>query len=289
MKILVIGKNGQLGRELFDLSQSFSEYSWTFTERKELDICCDDSIKDFFSTHSFDVVMNVAGYTAVDKAEIEQSQAMQTNAYALATLCEAVSKQGGFLIHVSSDYVFGNVLCTPYTEDFKNPQPLSVYGASKYLGEKAILKSSVKAAIIRTSWLYSFHGNNFVKTMLKLGKTKEQLNVVFDQIGTPTYAADLAEVMVSLLQHMPSQTEIFHFSNEGVCSWYDFSRKIMELSNLSCRIFPIRSKDYPTPAERPAFSVMDKSKIKQYLHLEIPHWEDSLRTCLSKLLNNPSE
>lgn len=289
MKILVIGKNGQLGRELFDFSQSFSEYSWTFTERKDLDICCDDSIRNFFFTHSFDVVMNVAGYTAVDKAENEQSQAMQANGHALDTLCEVIAKQGGFLIHVSSDYVFGNILCTPYTEDFKDLQPLSVYGISKYMGEKAILRSSVRAAIFRTSWLYSFYGNNFVKTMLKLGKTKEQLNVVFDQIGTPTYAADLAKAMVALLQHLPSETEIFNFSNEGVCSWYDFSLKIMKLANLSCRVLPIRSKDYPMPAERPAFSVMDKSKIKQYLQIEIPHWEDSLQVCLSKLLSNPSE
>lgn len=284
MKILVIGKNGQLGRELFELSQLQCEYEWTFTEHKDLDICCESSVKDFFSKHSFDVVMNVAGYTAVDKAEIEQEQAMNANGYALKALCEEIKKQQGFLIHISSDYVFGNELCTPYTEDFANLQPLSIYGISKYMGETLILRSSVHAAIIRTSWLFSYHGNNFVKTMLNLGKNKQSLNVVFDQIGNPTYAGDLAKAMVRMIQHVPPQTEIYHFSNEGVCSWYDFSRKIMDIAKLPCRILPIRSKEYPTPAERPSFSVMDKAKIKKHLHMEIPHWEDSLRVCLSKFL-----
>ena len=309
--ILVTGKSGQLGQSLQKLVEDSSlsrgmtaGAKFTFVGRDELDLACSDSISAIFSNQRFDAIINCAAYTAVDKAESEPELANQINHLAVAQLAGIAKQQSIPLIHISTDYVFNGQGFKPYVEtDATDPQ--NVYGLTKLKGEQAMQASGCAGAIIRTSWVYSEFGNNFVKTMLRLGKERDSLNVIFDQVGTPTYATDLAQAVLVILnaecsmlneqqmqmpeiQNSPRRKypwgatlKIYHFSNEGVCSWYDFAKAIFELSASDCQVNPIETKDYPTPAMRPYYSLMNKAKIKQALPgLVVPHWRDSLKTYL---------
>ena len=284
MNILVTGANGQLGNELRKISGNFSTYSFFFTDIAELDIANPVAINDFFEKYEIQTVINCAAYTAVDKAESDEPAAMLINAVAVANLAKACNKANAIMIHISTDYVYDGCACQPYSEDHP-AAPVSAYGRSKLAGEEAALTAPL-SVVIRTSWLYSSFGNNFVKTMLRLGKEREALNVVFDQIGTPTYAADLAQaIMLIVVQAEKNKLTqgIFHYSNEGVCSWYDFALEIMQQADLKCAVKPIETKDYPTPATRPHYSVLNKTRIKAEYGLEIPHWKDSLNKCLAEM------
>ncbi len=277
MKILVTGSNGQLGQSFRKISIDY-DHEFTFTDVEELDITKESEIDTYLKDKGFDFLINCAAYTAVDKAENDYDMALLLNTQAPYLLAKYTKKYKIRFIHISTDYVFDGKSSTPYTS-LSVPNPKSVYGNTKLQGEKKVLRCNKNAKIIRTSWLYSEFGNNFVKTMMKLGQTKSSINVVFDQIGTPTYATDLAEAILKMIIH-PPLNNIFHFSNEGVCSWYDFAKKIMQLTNSKCKVMPILSKDYPTLAKRPFYSVLDKTEIKESLRIEIPHWEDSLKQCL---------
>lgn len=284
MKILVTGSNGQLGSELRELSEDFSFGEFIFTDEKELDITLEDQVDNLFASFNPDVVINCAAYTAVDKAESEAEKAYLINTKAAKILSKVSAKHDSLLIHISTDYVFDGRSWTPYTENDKI-NPLSVYGKTKAEGEKAILESAQKAVIIRTSWLYSSYGNNFVRTILRFTKERDFLNIVFDQTGTPTYARDLAK---AILQIIPAASknpgvEIFHYSNEGVISWYDFAKAIVEEKGISFKINPIVSRDFPQAAPRPFYSVLDKTSIKEKFAIEIPYWRESLRECLKKI------
>ena len=282
MNILVTGANGQLGSELRQTSGDFPNFRFFFTDIDELDITNPDAVYDFFEKNEIQTVINCAAYTAVDKAESDEPTAMLINAAAVEYLANACTKTDATLIHISTDYVYDGCACKPYNEDHCTA-PASVYGRSKLAGEKAAL-TVPKSVVIRTSWLYSTFGVNFVKTMLRLGKERETLNVVFDQTGTPTYAADLAQAIMTIAVQAEQNnliSGIFHYSNEGVCSWYDFACEIMQQAGLKCVIRPIETKDYPTPAPRPHYSVLNKARIKAAYGLEIPHWKDSLKRCLS--------
>ncbi len=272
---LVTGSNGQLGNALRRLLGSRAVY----VDRDELDITDAAAVNTFTGNGKFEAIINCAAYTAVDKAESEEALAAKINVDGPANLAAT----GIPLIHISTDYVFDGTSCRPYTEaDRANPQ--SAYGRTKLAGERAVLEKASAAVIIRTAWLYSEDGNNFVKTMRRLGAEKPELRVVFDQIGTPTYAADLAATIVEVLPRLyPGVKEVYHFSNEGVCSWYDFACEIMELSGLRCKVVPIESKDYPSPAARPLYSVLNKAKIKRDFGLTINHWKESLHKCLQNL------
>lgn len=278
MKILVTGSNGQLGQSFRKISANY-EHEFVFTDVEELDITNEEQIDNYLGNKDLDCLINCAAYTAVDKAENDYDLALLLNTQAPYLLAKYTKKYKIRFIHISTDYVFDGKSSTPYTPQ-SIPNPKSVYGNTKLQGEKKILRCNKNANIVRTSWLYSEFGNNFVKTMIKLGQTKSSINVVYDQIGTPTYATDLAEAIMKMLDRS-SLDNIYHFSNEGVCSWYDFAKKIMELNKLKCKVMPILSKDYPTVAKRPFYSVLDKSDIKASLHIEIPHWEDSLKKCLT--------
>lgn len=272
---LVTGSNGQLGNELKRLFGNKAVYA----DKEELDITSFDDVKRFCSAHDFEAIINCAAYTAVDKAETDKELAEKINVLGPKNL----AMTGIPLIHISTDYVFDGTACRPYQEDDKtNPQ--SVYGITKLAGEKAVMEAASTAIIIRTAWLYSSFGNNFVKTMRRLGGERTELKVVFDQVGTPTYARDLAEAIVAILPQLKSgMKEIYHFSDEGVCSWYDFAVEIMKESGLKCQVLPIESKDYPTPAKRPSYSVLNKAKIKRDFGLRINHWKESLLSCLKEL------
>ncbi|MGP1515865.1 MAG: dTDP-4-dehydrorhamnose reductase [Bacteroidales bacterium] len=280
MKILITGANGQLGRSIKKISTDYT-HNFTFTCKDELDITNEAEIDDYLREEQFDFLINCGAYTAVDNAENEYDRAYLLNAQAPYLLSKYTKKYRVRFIHISTDYVFDGKSSIPYTPNFE-PNPKNIYGSTKLQGEKKVLRCNKDAKIIRTSWLYSEYGKNFVKTMLKLGATKSSVSVVFDQIGTPTYATDLAKTIMKMVEHMPIAS-IFHFSNEGVCSWYDFARKIMELKNFKCKVVPILTKDYLTIAKRPAYSVLDKSDIKINLRMEIPHWEDALKDCLKNL------
>ncbi len=273
---LVVGANGQLGSELKDILKEKGIY----VDRDELDITDSNSINNFFkSNKNISAIINCAAYTAVDKAENDLELATKINVEGPKNL----AKIGLPIVQISTDYVFDGNKNTPYTEDDKT-NPKSVYGKTKLAGEEEVLKNAKTAVVIRTAWLYSNYGNNFVKTMIRLGKEKESLNVVFDQVGTPTYAADLAQVIVNILPRIKDGTkEIYHFSNEGVCSWYDFATEIMKANDLKCKVYPIESKDYPTAAARPSFSVLNKDKIKKTFNIKINHWRDGLNNCLEKI------
>lgn len=274
---LVVGSNGQLGNELKLLLQDKAVY----VDKDELDITDKAAVEKFMSEHTFEAIINCAAYTAVDKAESDESLATLINVDGPRHLAET----GVPLIHISTDYVFDGTGCRPYTEEDK-PNPQTVYGRTKYAGEQAVMKAAKTAIIIRTAWLYSTFGNNFVKTMRKLGAERESLNVVFDQVGTPTYAADLAKAIVTILPQVKTGIkEVYHFSNEGVCSWYDFALAIMAQSDLDCHVLPIESKDYPTPAKRPFYSVLNKAKIKRDFGLQINNWAISLAECVEKMNN----
>jgi len=284
MKILVTGSNGQLGNELRELASDFSSWEFLFTDIKELDITKESEVDKFFASFSPQVVINCAAYTAVDKAESDRDLAYLINTVAPGILSRASAKYGSMLIHISTDYVFEGKSWIPYTEnDQINPQ--SVYGKTKAEGEKAIQESSQNAIIIRTAWLYSSYGKNFVKTMLRIAKEKGILNVVFDQTGTPTYARDLAKTILQIIPTAlkDSGVEIYHYSNEGVISWFDFAKAIVEEAGISCKVYPINSKDFPQAAPRPLYSVLNKGKIKQRFSIEIPYWRDSLSECLKKI------
>jgi dTDP-4-dehydrorhamnose reductase len=307
--ILVTGKNGQLGLSLKKLVGDSStalgilaEMKFVFVGRHELDLTCSDIISAFFSNQRFDAIINCAAYTAVDKAESEPELADQINHLAVAQLAEIAKKQAIPLIHISTDYVFNGQGFKPYVE-LDDTDPQNVYGLTKLNGEQMMLASGCTGAIIRTSWVYSEFGNNFVKTMLRLGKESDSLNIIFDQVGSPTYATDLAQAVLAILdaefsmlndqqtlEIQYSKLKIYHYTNEGVCSWYDFARTIFELSDISCQVKPIETKDHPTSAKRPHYSVMNKSKIKHDLPypkttsgLVIPYWRDSLKICLKEL------
>jgi len=287
MNILVTGANGQLGNELRKVSCNYPNYCFFFTDIAELDITNSDAVNDFFVKNNIQTIINCAAYTAVDKAESEESMAMLINATAVEYLATACDKTDATMIHISTDYVYDGNANKPYSEDHP-VAPVSVYGRSKLAGEKKAL-STPKSVVIRTSWLYSSFGNNFVKTMLRLGRERETLNVVFDQTGTPTYAADLAEAIMKIVKSAENnnlRTGIFHYSNEGVSSWYDFAHEIKQQAGLKCAFNPIETKDYPLPAPRPHYSVLNKARIKAEYKLEIPYWKDSLLRCMEEIFNS---
>ncbi len=285
--ILVTGANGQLGSELQQLAPLHPELNFTFITRQELDLSASDTINAWFADKHFEVIINCAAYTAVDKAETEPDLAHAINATAVANLATIAKAQHSSLIHVSTDYVFAGQNYRPYQEtDPTDPQGL--YGASKLAGEQALLSiNPAKSVIIRTAWVYSQFGNNFVKTMLRLGKERAELGVIYDQVGSPTSARDLAAAILSIIEHPKlaslTGTEIYHYSNEGVCSWYDFAKAIFSYSGLNCLVKPLETKDYPTPAKRPHYSLLNKAKIKHDFEITIPYWQDSLKTCLNSL------
>ena len=287
-KILVTGANGQVGQELQFLTKQFPN-DFVFTDTTELDITKSDNVNAFFRNHNFDYCINCAAFTAVDKAETAIKLATSVNVVGVKNLAQACLFNNTFLIQLSTDYVYHNNQNTPFNEgDPTNPQ--GVYAATKLEGDLAALKINIATMIIRTSWVYSSYQHNFVKTMLRLGKERDQLSVVFDQIGTPTYARDLANTILTTISQIEENTTkqsncygVFHYSNEGVTSWYDFAQAIFKLANINCKLTPIESVDYPTPAKRPPFSVLNKAKIKQTLGITIPHWQDGLERCLLAL------
>jgi dTDP-4-dehydrorhamnose reductase len=281
--ILVTGSNGQLGSEIQQLVSE--KVNFFFTDINELDITDEKAIIQFCRKHSIKTIINCAAYTAVDKAESEFKLADKINNLAVKYLSRVSKEQQIKLIHVSTDYVFTGTNYRPYIESDK-PNPQSVYGSTKLAGERAITEVSPEGAIIiRTSWVYSSFGNNFVKTMRHLGAERDSLNVIFDQVGTPTYAKDLAKAILEIVNAEKENInpELYHFSNEGVASWYDFAKEIMEIEKLTCQVLPIETKDYPTPAKRPHYSLLNKSKIKQEFGIKIPHWKDSLKECLKEI------
>jgi dTDP-4-dehydrorhamnose reductase len=279
--ILVTGANGQLGSEIRDLEIYYPTYNFNFTDREELDITKHKAVENFIEVNTITTIINCAAYTAVDKAESEIAVANEINHLAIENFARIAKAKGIKLIHISTDYVFDGNSYKPYTEA-DTPNPQSVYGKTKLDGESALRKINPdNAVIIRTSWVYSGYGNNFVKTMLRLGKERNELNVVADQIGTPTYAADLAQAILTIVPKLKNETvELFHYSNEGACSWYDFAKAIFEISNIKIKVDPIESFQYSTPAERPFYSVLNKASIKETYQVEIPYWKDSLKICL---------
>jgi dTDP-4-dehydrorhamnose reductase len=281
--VLVTGANGQLGSEIKEQSSIYA-YDFFFTDRTTLDITNEDDIKSFIKTNKINTIINCAAYTAVDKAESDEKMCDTVNRKAVKKLAKISKENDIKLIHISTDYVFDGKNYKPYVEEFQtNPQ--CVYGKTKLDGEKHILDINPhNSIIIRTSWVYSSFGNNFVKTMLKFGKQKDELGVIFDQIGTPTYAGDLAKAILEILPKIKNdKVQIYHYSNEGVLSWYDFAKEIMRMAKLTCKINPIETYQYPTPAARPHYSLLNKAKIKKEFHIEIPYWKDSLDKCLRKM------
>lgn len=283
-RILITGANGQLGNEMRRLGD-VSPNTYIYTDVAELDITNGDAVAQFVKDNSVDIIVNCAAYTNVDKAETDEATAELINATAVANLAKAIKDVDGTLFHVSTDYVFGDEGNTPRTEDMPL-DPLGVYGRTKLRGELAIAEIGCKAVIIRTAWLYSEFGNNFLKTMLRLTSERKQLNVVFDQVGTPTYAGDLALAIFSIIEAdvYAGNEGVYHFSNEGVCSWYDFATEIaMAAGNTDCKVQPCHSDEFPSPVKRPSFSVLDKTKIKRTFGIEIPHWRDSMLYCIKRL------
>lgn len=281
--ILVTGSNGQLGSELRDLADRY-DHTFYFADREVLDITSREKLENFIGNNSIDTIINCAAYTAVDKAESDEERADGVNHLAVKNLANIADKQNLKLIHISSDYVFNGESFRPYIEsDATNPN--GVYGKTKLYGEKALREiNPKKSIIIRTSWVYSSYGANFVKTMLRLGKEKDQLGVIFDQVGTPTYARDLAKAILEIIPQLNNENvEIYHYSNEGVLSWYDFAKEIMRMAKYECHIKAIETKEYPTPATRPHYSLLNKSKIKKTFNIAIPYWKDSLDECLRKM------
>ena len=280
--VLITGANGQLGNEMRLVAATDAERVYHFTDVAELDICDEEAIERFVVEHAIDCIVNCAAYTNVNKAEEDAELCDKLNHLAPANLARVAAKHGASLIHVSTDYVFNGQHYIPYKED-DDTCPNSVYGTTKLAGEQAIQALCADAVIIRTAWLYSTFGNNFVKTMLRLGSERAELGVVFDQIGTPTYARDLARAIHHIIGNgvVPG---IYHYSNEGVCSWYDFTKAIFELGGITtCALKPLHTDEYPTPAARPHYSVLDKTKIKQTYGVEVPYWMDSLRECIKQL------
>lgn len=283
--ILVTGANGQLGNSLRLLADRYAGFNFLFTDVDTLDITDPAAVKAMVKDNQVNYIINCAAYTAVDKAEDDEALCRRINTYAVGVLGEAAREAGARMIHVSTDYVFSGTSYRPYKETDET-RPVSAYGRTKLAGEEALQEVCPDAVIIRTAWLYSEYGNNFVKTVLRLGKERNELRFVFDQVGSPTYAGDLAAAILSVVAAGEKDAfvpGIYHFSNEGVCSWYDFTVKILEIAGIDCRVFPIETKEYPTKAVRPPYSVLNKNKIKETYGIAIPHWEASLRVCLEKL------
>lgn len=284
--ILVTGSYGQLGNELHELADLGLPYHFIWTDADTLDITDKEALKNFVKKNPIDLLINCAAYNAVDKAEEEKEIAELINTEAVRLLAEICKENGAKYIHVSTDYVFNGKTFLPYKET-DIPNANSAYGISKLKGEEEALKYD-NALIIRTAWLYSSYGKNFVKTMLRLGAEKESLGVIFDQVGTPTYAFDLANAIIKIINHINDNKKdfnpgIYNFSNEGVCSWYDFAVSIMKFAELPCKVLPIETKDYPLPANRPFYSVLNKNKIRSTFNIEIPHWKESLDKCIRKI------
>lgn len=293
MNILVTGCNGQLGNEVQLLAKENTQHNYFFTDvmipegsiAQKLDITNEEEVNNFINSNEIDCVINCAAFTAVDKAESNADFCNVLNNIAPGYLATAVGKRGGSMVQISTDYVFDGTSCKPVTEDLPTC-PNSVYGSTKLAGEKAVAAGCPNSIIIRTAWLYSTFGNNFVKTMIRLGKEKTELGVIFDQVGTPTYARDLAVAVFTAINKgiVPG---IYHFSNEGVISWYDFTKAIHRLAGITtCHVKPLHTAEYSTPAARPHYSVLDKTKIKDTYGIEIPYWEDSLRECVEQLMKN---
>lgn len=289
MKILVTGKSGQLAKSIKHIvNSSKTQHKFVFVDRKQLDFSLPDNIESFFCNHNFDLIINCAAYTAVDKAESETKLVNQINHLAVKQIANISNTKRIKLIHISTDYIFNGKGSKPYTEeDFGSP--INTYGVSKLKSEKVVQEAMpYNATIIRTSWLFSEYGNNFVKTILKLSRMKDKLNVISDQVGSPTYAHDLAEVIINIIQNkslMSSdyRTQIYHYSNSGQCSWYELSKEIIKLSKSSCDIVPINTEDYLKEAKRPAFTVLNTDKISSLLDINIPHWQNSLNLCFKKI------
>jgi len=287
MIVLITGSNGQLGSEIRHLVNKYSSFKFIFKDLPELDICDFELLNSFIQDNNIKAVINCAAYTAVDKAEEYPFLAKKVNSDGVHNIIKALQLVNGKLIHISTDYVFNGDHFLPYKES--DPvSPIGVYGETKRLGELAVINSDIDSIVIRTSWLYSSYGNNFVKTMLRLGLGKENLRVIFDQVGTPTYARDLAKACLEILSGFTSANinkngNLYHYSNEGVASWYDFAIAAMELASINCQVHPIQTKDYPTKAKRPQYSVLNKSKVKADFKIEIPYWRDSLKDCIKKI------
>jgi dTDP-4-dehydrorhamnose reductase len=282
--IMVTGSNGQLGTELKELASSFTLYNFIFLSKEELPLQHFESVKKIFRDNHPQYCINCAAYTAVDKAETEKELAFRINGEAVGVLAAVCKEYDCRLVHVSTDYVFDGTASVPYKED-ASTNPQSIYGASKLEGERKAHEYNPGSIIIRTSWVYSEFGKNFVKTMLKLMNEKEEINVVSDQYGSPTYAADLAEMILQIIKFQNWQPGVYHYSNDGVISWYDFALMIKELSGSKCKVNPISTAQYPTPAKRPAYSVLDKTKIQQTFEISLRNWKNSLANCLERIKN----
>ena len=282
MNILVTGANGQLGNEMQVLARENLQHTYFFTDVQELDICDEQAVYVYVSEHKIDIIVNCAAYTAVDKAEDNVELCDKLNNIAPGYLARAAQANGAAMIQISTDYVFDGTAHIPYTEE-EPTCPASVYGSTKLAGEQNVMDHCEKAMVIRTAWLYSIYGNNFVKTMIRLGQERDSLGVIFDQIGTPTYANDLAQAIFAAINKGVVRG-IYPFSDEGVCSWYDFTIAIHRLAGIaSCKVKPLHTADYPAKAPRPHYSVLDKTKIKDTFGIEIPHWEESLKRCINQL------
>lgn len=285
MNILVTGSRGQLGSEIERLSGGEKGMEFFFADIAELDIADRGAVERFCDRHRIDTIVNCAAYTAVDRAEEEPEAAFRVNRDGVAVLAAVSSRRDALLVHISTDYVFSGDSCRPYREN-DAADPLGVYGKSKWEGEQAVRETASSYLILRTSWLYSSFGSNFVRTMERLGAERESLTVVFDQVGSPTCAADLAAAVLHILERRDRTrhyAETYHYSNEGVCSWYDLAWAVMKLRGYRCRVRPVPSREYPTPARRPHYSVLDKGKIKSDWKLDIPHWYDSLEKMLESM------
>ena len=287
MNILVTGSNGQLGSEIKEIAVDYNDFKFLFKDLPELNICKKDELNTFILNQNIDVVINCAAYTVVDKAEENVEIAEQVNSLGVQNLVNALEKVNGKLVHISTDYVFDGSNSKPYKES-DHVNPLGVYGRTKRDGELFVINSTIDSIVIRTSWLYSSFGNNFVKTMYKLGSEKNSLNVISDQIGTPTYARDLAKVCMDIISTLDSEKisnkgKVYHYSNEGVASWYDFACSVIELSESKCKVKAIQTTDYLTTAKRPHYSVLNKTKIKNDFKVDIPYWKESLKECINKL------
>ena len=279
--ILVTGSKGQLGSELKDFESEFKQYSFYFTDSDSLDITDHEKVNAYCVENEIEIIINCAAYTAVDKAESDIKLCDAINHLAVRNFAEIAKTHNIQLIQISTDYVFDGTNHRPYTET-DQPNPQSVYGKTKLDGEEAIKKINPEnSIIIRTSWVYSSYGNNFLKTMLRLGRERGELGIIFDQVGTPTYAKDLAKCILEIISQLNNkEVEVYHYTNEGVCSWYDFAKAIFELSEISVKVKPIETRQYPTPAKRPFYSVLNKSTIKEVYKLDIPYWKDSLIKCI---------
>lgn len=285
MRVLITGSNGQLGSEIKELSTKYNKLECIFKDLPELDICDAESLNSFIIGQDIDAVINCAAYTAVDKAEENYEIAKRVNVTGVSNIVEVLEKINGKLIHISTDYVFDGNSSEPYKE-LDKVNPIGVYGETKRIGELFVIGSNIDSIVIRTSWLYSSFGNNFLKTMLGLGSEKDSLNVICDQIGSPTYAKDLAKTCLDILsrsEHLSEKGKVYHYSNEGSASWYDFAISIMEFSLINCKVNPIQTEDYPALVKRPKYSVLNKTKIKEDFKIEIPYWKDSLKKCIVKL------